>query len=69
MTGRQAAKASFAKDGLYEWPSELIMQMVKNLPETEKLSRLQTLFVVMFAKNCDVAWFDENGENKKPPDL
>ena len=50
--------ASFA-DSVYEKPSAYIRDLVAGLPEDQKLTRDQTLFVVAFAKACDEAWDDD----------
>ena len=60
LTGKQGIVASFAKDGLYEKPSEFIRHLISNLPTDERLTRRQTLFMVKFAQACDEAWKDED---------
>ena len=61
---KQGAHASFAKDGLYEKPSDFIRHLLEELPPAERLTRRQTLFMVKFAEACDAAWEDES----KPPE-
>ena len=55
LHGKQGATASFAKDGLYDKPSAFIRYLIAELPQEEKLTRRQTLFVVKFAEACDEA--------------
>ena len=47
------------KDGLYAKPSAFIRTLIAELPEKEKLTRRQTLFMVKFVEACDEAWEDE----------
>ena len=68
--GASAASASDPPPARFEWqrvfakPSALVADIVKHLPEGQKLSRDQTLFITRFAKACDEAWADE----QKPPE-
>ena len=55
--------ACFAGQEIYATPSAYIRALIAGLPENEKLTRDQTLFMVRFAKACDDAWADE----AKPP--
>ncbi|CAK0887182.1 unnamed protein product [Prorocentrum cordatum] len=61
--GGDPAAASFASS-VYSTPSAYIAALVAGLPENERLTRDQTLFVAKFAKACDDAWEDD--VQKKP---
>ena len=63
LRDKQTEGSSFAANGLYDKPSAYITHLLKSLPEDEKLTRRQTLFMVKFAEACDEAWEDE----QKPP--
>ena len=63
LRGKQGVTASFAKDGLYERPSAFIRHLMAALPNKERLTRRQTLFMVKLAQACDEAW--EDGD--RPP--
>ena len=56
--GTDPAAAKFA-DGVYATPSAYIARLVAELPEDQRLTRDQTLFVATFAKACDEAWEDD----------
>ena len=57
------AAACFANQEVYATPSAYITSLIKALPDSGKLTRDQTLFMVCFAQACDAAWADE----AKPP--
>ena len=57
------AAACFANQEVYATPSAYIASLIAALPEGERLTRDQTLFMVRFAQACDAAWADE----AKPP--
>ena len=58
-----AAPACFAEQSVYRTPSACIASLIAALPDHEKLTRDQTLFMACFAKCCDECWEDES----KPP--
>ena len=58
-----AAAVCFANQEVYATPSAYITSLIQALPDSEKLTRDQTLFMVRFAQACDAAWADE----AKPP--
>ena len=62
--GSRAAQAGFSAQDVYRTPSAYIRALIEDLPQHEKLTRDQTLFMVRFAAACDAAWEDE----QKPPD-
>ena len=57
--------ASFANQTVFTTPGAFIADLVQKLPEKERLTRDQMLFVARFASACDEAWKDET--TKKPP--
>jgi hypothetical protein len=58
-----AAPACFAEQSVYRTPSAYIASLIAALPENEKLTRDQTLFMARLAKCCDECWADDS----KPP--
>ena len=51
--------ATFASQTVFDKPSAFIKELLANLPEKERLTRDQTLFMVKFAEACDQAYEDE----------
>jgi hypothetical protein len=62
--GNREAQAGFSAQDVYRSPSAYIRILIEELPQHEKLTRDQTLFMVRFEAACDAAWEDE----QKPPD-
>ena len=56
--------ATFATQTVYEFPNQFISALVAQLPEDQKLTRDQLLFVAEFSQACDRAWEDQS----KPPE-
>lgn len=54
---------AFSEQGVYATPSALIKDLVRKLPETQRLNEDQTLFMARFAQVCDQAYEDRT----KPP--
>ena len=60
---RPVQVASFSSQHVYKMPSAYITDLLAKLPDDERFTRDQTLFMARFAACCDEAWEDE----KKPP--
>lgn len=54
--------ARFDAQDVYSLPSAYIAALIEDLPEDQRLTRDQTLFMVRFARCCDEAWEDEQKE-------
>ena len=60
--GEQRPFAELQREGVYARPSDFILALMAALPEKERLTRDQTLFMLRFAQACDEVWEDEEKE-------
>ena len=58
-----APPACFVPSEVYRTPSAYIAALIADLPDGERLTRDQHLFMARFAEVCDLVWEDD----KKPP--